>query len=66
MGNRDNYKLQREEYARQVRESHQLLNSFFGREAEPVSEIRQRLDAQLKMTEVNEMRSEIEELNSGG
>ena len=65
MRNRDGYKLRREEYAQQAAENHRLLNALFGRETEPVSEIRQRLDAQLRMTEVNEMRSEIEELNNG-
>lgn len=64
MGSKDGYKLKREEYARQAEENNQLLYGFFGRKAEPVAEIRQRLDAQLRLTEVNKMRSEIAELNA--
>lgn len=64
MGSKDGYKLKREEYARQAADNHKMLNTFFGRKTEPLSEIRRRLDAQLRLTEVNKMQSEIAEINA--
>jgi len=61
---KDTYKLRREEYARKVAQSNALLYGFFGKEAEPVPEVQARLNQQLRLTEINKMKSEIAEINA--
>jgi hypothetical protein len=60
----DGYKQRREAEAQRVRENNELLYGFFGKQAEPIREVQQRLNAQLRVTEVNKMKSEINEINA--
>jgi len=60
----DMYKMRREADEQRVRENNLLLYGFFGRQAEPIREVQQRLNAQLKAREVNNMAAEIAELNA--
>jgi len=47
-----------------ARESNALLYGFFGKKAEPVSEVQKRLNQQLRSREVNSMAAEINEINA--
>jgi hypothetical protein len=60
----DGYKLRREADAQRARENNELLYGFFGKQAEPIREVQARLNAQLRVTEVNKMKSEINEINA--
>ena len=60
----DGYKQRREADAQRARENNQLLYGFFGKQAESIREVQQRLNQQLRLTEVNKMKSEIAELNA--
>lgn len=62
----DGYKLRRAAYSAAAAHSHELQCSLFGKKYEPVPDIRQRLDAQLKTHTINQMKQEIDELNGGG
>ena len=61
---KDTYKLRREADEKRTRENNQLLYGFFGKQAEPIREVQQRLNQQLRLTEVNKMKSEIKEINA--
>jgi hypothetical protein len=61
--NYEGYKQRREEEMRWVLNNNQLLYGFFGKQAESIREVQQRLNQQLRLTEVNKMKSEIAELN---
>jgi hypothetical protein len=58
------YKQRREEEMRWVLNNNELLYGFFGRKAESIREVQQRLHAQLQAREINKMKSEIAELNA--
>jgi hypothetical protein len=60
----DGYKQRREEEMRWVLNNNELLYGFFGRKAESIREVQQRLHAQLQAREINKMKSEIAELNA--
>lgn len=60
----DGYKLRREADAQRARENNELLYGFFGKQAESIREVQARLNAQLRVTEVNKMKSEINEINA--
>ena len=62
--NKDTYRLRREAEEKRIRENNYLLYTFFGKQAEPIREVQQRLNAQLRVTEVNKMKSEINEINA--
>lgn len=62
--NYEGYKQRREEEMRWVLNNNQLLYGFFGKQAESIREVQQRLNQQLRLTEVNKMKSEIAELNA--
>ena len=61
---KDGYKIKREAYSVAAAQSHELQCSLFGKPYEPVPEIRQRLDSQLRVTEINKMKHEIDEINA--
>lgn len=65
MGSKDGYKLRREAYSAAAHESHAMFCYFFGKPYEPLSEIRHRLDAQLRAHTINQMKREIDEINEG-
>jgi hypothetical protein len=60
---KDGYKLKREAYMAEVRMHHELLCNFFDKPVEPVVEVQERLNAQLRAHEINQMAAEIEEIN---
>jgi hypothetical protein len=60
----DGYKQRREEEMRWVLNNNELLYGFFGRKAESIREVQSRLNQQLRLTEVNKMKSEIAELRA--
>jgi uncharacterized protein with gpF-like domain len=60
----DGYKQRREAEEKRIRENNELLYGFFGKQAEPIREVQQRLNTQLRVTEVNKMKSEINEINA--
>lgn len=62
--NKDTYKLRREAEEKRIRENNYLLYTFFGMKSEPIREVQQRLNTQLRVTEVNKMKSEINEINA--
>ena len=62
--NKDTYRLRREAEEKRIRENNYLLYTFFGKQAEPIREVQQRLNTQLRVTEVNKMKSEINEINA--
>jgi uncharacterized protein with gpF-like domain len=62
--NKDTYRLRREAEEKRIRENNYLLYTFFGKQAEPIREVQQRLNTQLRATEVNKMKSEINEINA--
>lgn len=63
---KDGYKLRRAAYSAAAAHSHEMQCRLFGKTYEPVPEIRQRLDAQLKTHTINQMKQEIDELNGEG
>lgn len=60
---KDLYKLRREADEQRIRENNALLYGF-GKQSEPIREVQLRLNAQLKATEVNKMKAEINEINA--
>jgi len=61
---KDLYKLRREADEQRIRENNALLYGFFGKQSEPIREVQLRLNAQLRVTEVNKMKAEINEINA--
>ena len=61
---RDIYKIRKQIDAEKAKSNNELLYGFFGMKAEPVWEVQQRLNAQLRVHEINKMTAEIAELNN--
>lgn len=60
----DGYKRRREEYRAEALRHHTLPCYFFGRQVDPVPDVVERLNAQLRAREVNQMKDEIKEINN--
>ena len=60
----DAYKMRREAEEQRLRENNELLYGFFGRKAEPIREVQQRLHVQLQARAINNMAAEIAELKA--
>lgn len=60
----DGYKQRREAEEQWIRENNELLYGFFGKQVESIREVQSRLNQQLRLTEVNKMKSEIAELRA--
>ena len=60
----DGYKQRREAEAQRARDNNYLLYTFFGMKCESIREVQQRLNTHLRVTEVNKMKSEINEINA--
>ena len=61
--NKDGYRLKRAAYMAEARMHHELLCNFFDKPVESVVEVQERLNAQLRAHEINQMAREIEEIN---
>jgi DNA gyrase/topoisomerase IV subunit A len=61
---RDIYKIRKEIDKANAKHNNELLYGFFGRQAESISEVQQRLNQQLRAHEINKMTAEIAELNA--